>query len=266
MQALYIAIKDELLARIEDGTYPVGSIIPSEVELAESYGVSRPTVRQALQLLADDGYLDRRRRRGTIVCDPTRPEAAGVDKSAGALPANPQQGLAIHGNGEVTAVLRRIDGDPVESARRVRTITVRAQREGASVEVADALGVASETPVYKLVRIRYMDNDPNIFIVSHILADLYPSLLDDDLSHKRMYVRMSEVGRPVVRARRRLELREADATLAEILDVPQGEPLFLFRVIGYDDQGKAVEYSRTIYRGKENAFEFSTEHELPPDD
>lgn len=44
MQTLYIAIRDELLARIEDGTYPVGSTIPTELELAEAYGVSRPTV------------------------------------------------------------------------------------------------------------------------------------------------------------------------------------------------------------------------------
>lgn len=263
MQALYIAIRDELLARIEDGTYPVGSTIPSEVELAENYGVSRPTVRQALGLLVDAGYLNRRRRKGTVVCDPGHASSVTQSEHDGVpAPSSRDKAAARASNGAAT-VLRSIDGDPVGSGRRVKTITVRAQCEGACAEVANALGVALDTPVYKLVRIRYMDNDPNIFIVSHILAEPYPSLLDADFSRERMYVKMSEVGRPVVKAHRRLELLEADGTLAEILDVPKGEPLFLFRVIGYDDQGRAVEYSRTIYRGKENTFEFSTEHEPP---
>ncbi len=62
--ALYEDISNDLLAKIKDGTYQEGQRIPSEKDLAQDYGVSRPTVRQALQLLVDDGYLDRRRRRG----------------------------------------------------------------------------------------------------------------------------------------------------------------------------------------------------------
>ena len=57
MATLYSSIKDDLLAKIKDGTYKEGDIIPPEVELAKSYGVSRPTIRQALQILANDGYI-----------------------------------------------------------------------------------------------------------------------------------------------------------------------------------------------------------------
>ena len=67
---LYDQIKDDLLAKIKDGTYPEGQTIPSEVELADMYGVSRPTIRQALQILVSDGYLEKRRRRGTVVTSP----------------------------------------------------------------------------------------------------------------------------------------------------------------------------------------------------
>lgn len=254
MQTLYIAIRDELLARIEDGTYPVGSTIPTELELAEAYGVSRPTVRQALQLLVDAGYLDRRRKRGTIVCDPADARKTEAD---GDVASAPRERVGEKRDPDIEA------GGTVRDAsnRRVRTIAIRAQQEPAPQEVADALGVPVGTDTYRLVRVRYMDNDPNIFIVNHLLAEPYPGLLDADFSRERMYVRMAQVGRPVVRARRRLELVEADGTLAEILDVPVGEPLFLFHVTGYDDTGRAVEYSRTIYRGKENTFEFSTSHD-----
>ena len=67
---LYDQIKDDLLSKIKDGTYPEGQTIPSELELAEMYGVSRPTIRQALQILVSDGYLEKRRRRGTVVTKP----------------------------------------------------------------------------------------------------------------------------------------------------------------------------------------------------
>ena len=67
---LYDNIKEDILDKIKNGTYPIGETIPSELELAESYGVSRATVRQALQILAADGYVEKRRRRGTIVTKP----------------------------------------------------------------------------------------------------------------------------------------------------------------------------------------------------
>ena len=73
---LYDNIKEDILDKIKNGTYPIGETIPSELELAESYGVSRATVRQALQILAADGYVEKRRRRGTIVTKPKVEQSA----------------------------------------------------------------------------------------------------------------------------------------------------------------------------------------------
>ena len=72
-------IKKDLLDKILSGVYQQGSIIPNEYELAEIYNVSRPTIRKAVQILVDEGYLEKRKKRGTIVCDPTiRQEFAQV--------------------------------------------------------------------------------------------------------------------------------------------------------------------------------------------
>ena len=79
MGAFYLDIKKDLLDKILSGVYPQGSIIPNEYELAEIYKVSRPTVRKAVQILVGEGYLEKRKKRGTIVCDPTiRQEFAQV--------------------------------------------------------------------------------------------------------------------------------------------------------------------------------------------
>ena len=79
MGAFYLDIKKDLLDKILSGVYQQGSIIPNEYELAEIYNVSRPTIRKAVQILVDEGYLEKRKKRGTIVCDPTiRQEFAQV--------------------------------------------------------------------------------------------------------------------------------------------------------------------------------------------
>ncbi len=63
----YTDIKEIVLARIRDHTWPPSSIIPGEIELAEEFGCARATVNRAMRELAEDGILDRKRKAGTRV-------------------------------------------------------------------------------------------------------------------------------------------------------------------------------------------------------
>src|SRR4051812_19154642 len=63
----YAEVASDLLARIARGEYPVGSLLPKEVELSRTYGISRHTMREALRLISEAGVLLRRRRAGTEV-------------------------------------------------------------------------------------------------------------------------------------------------------------------------------------------------------
>jgi GntR family transcriptional regulator len=63
----YVQVADDLIKRIAKGAYPVGSNIPTETELSQSYAISRHTVREALRRLHDAGLISRRRRSGTEV-------------------------------------------------------------------------------------------------------------------------------------------------------------------------------------------------------
>ena len=74
-QPRYQSISDELLSDIAAGKYPVGSMLPTEIELCERFGVSRFTVREALRRLHDMGLLYRRRGSGTVVRS-QKPQAA----------------------------------------------------------------------------------------------------------------------------------------------------------------------------------------------
>jgi len=60
---LHKKIRMDLLEKIHTGVYQENDIIPTELELSEAYDVSRPTVRQAIQALVNEGYLERRKKK-----------------------------------------------------------------------------------------------------------------------------------------------------------------------------------------------------------
>lgn len=67
----YARIKRVLEERIMDGSYPIGSLIPPEIELAQEFAASRSTIREALRYLTEQGYLERRQGVGTRVISDT---------------------------------------------------------------------------------------------------------------------------------------------------------------------------------------------------
>lgn len=229
---LYDQIKDDLLSKIKDGTYPEGQTIPSELELAEMYGVSRPTIRQALQILVSDGYLEKRRRRGTVV---TKPK---VSQSFTMSISSFEDAMRLAG-------------------RLPKTKVLVFKRERANAEVEKRLELTRGQDVFKLARLRYADDLPNVFVESYIPCTLYPGLDSFDFNGSSLYAAMDTCGNPVMTARRRLEVIKADGAAAALLDVEAGDPLLLFHTVARDANGTAVEYSVATYRGESNSFELN---------
>jgi GntR family histidine utilization transcriptional repressor len=67
MKATYKDVKSDILSKITTGAWPPGALVPSEVDLATTYGCARATVNRAMRELADDGLIERRRKAGTRV-------------------------------------------------------------------------------------------------------------------------------------------------------------------------------------------------------
>lgn len=227
---LYARIRDDLRGRIERGEYAVGSVIPSELELADEYGVSRPTVRQAVQELADEGLLDKRRRRGTVVCQPKI-----------------EQGFAL--------TIRSFEEEMRANRKIGRTEVLGLRREEPPQEAARRLELAPGEEAWRLVRLRYADGVPNVFNESYVPVALAPGFGGYDFQARSMYGVLDELGEKVVSAVRSIDVMAADATLATLLDVEEGDPCFLFRTVARDAAGRVVEYSVAKYRGESNTFE-----------
>src|SRR5512142_983536 len=90
---LYAQIAADLRARIVAGTYRPGQRLPSEHDLAAQFGVGRPTIRQATELLVRDGALARRHGSGTYVDVP--PPAVDLFSVGGTLSSFARSGLEL---------------------------------------------------------------------------------------------------------------------------------------------------------------------------
>lgn len=233
MATRYQLVYQDLHAKIDEGTYAPGTVLPSEPDLARAYGVSRPTVRHALQLLADEGLVDRRRNRGTMVLEPKI-----------------EQGFAMR---------IRSFADEMRAARRLpRTSVLACEVVPASPEAASALGIGSGKPVLRLVRLRYADDLPNVLVETTVPHERYRGIEVTDFEHASLYATMRKMGSPVVSALRRLDVALADRSTAGILGIEPGAPVFVFHTVATNSDGLPAEYSIATYRGDTNSFELET--------
>lgn len=244
MTARYMTVRDDLLRKIEDGTYAVGELIPSEIELVEEYAVSRSTVRKALRMLEAEGRLDRRRRRGTVVkAVETQEEVAQAEGYTRGDPWSIEDNIATQ-------------------LRLSTTVPIVAKRTHATAEIAENLDIEPGEEVYRLVRLRYLNGEPNLFVENYIPVAMYPNLLDGvDFSRVRLHDRLRELGRPVKEQRNRVNVCAADESMATLLDVPEGDPLLVFHSTSVDMGGTVVEYAISTYRSA-NTFEFTVVHSV----
>lgn len=228
MSAIYLQIQKDLLHKIETGVYPAGDTIPAETILAKEYQVSRPTVRQAISLLVDQGILERKRKRGTIVCQPK------IDQS-------------------FTQRINSFDSEMHQKGHTSQTQVLSFYKEDASEEIKKILQCDT---VFKLVRLRSIDGIPNVFVTTYMPYSLFCHFASIDFSKESFYEQCKKSGHPISSITRHLEVTSADETLAELLQVKEQAPLFYFHSYGYDPEGIPIEYSISKYRGDTNSFTF----------
>ncbi|KRK39430.1 GntR family transcriptional regulator [Loigolactobacillus bifermentans] len=227
----YKKIARDLLAKIQNGTYPEGSLIPKEMALIDQFGVSRPTVRQAIQQLVDQGYLEKKRKRGTMV---KRTKIAQ----------------------EFTHVIQSYNQEMSAKGLTTQTKVLLFQQEPATAEVQAALGLAETAPVYKLLRLRFANNQPVVLVTSYLPVAPLATLAQIDFTQRSLYAELASRKLAITNVRRKLEVLAADETTAALLNVPEQAPLFYFHTQGHTADGTTLEYSIAKYRGDLNYFVF----------
>ncbi|WP_327352333.1 GntR family transcriptional regulator [Streptomyces sp. NBC_01304] len=225
---LYFQLSQQLEAAIEQGHLAPGSLLGNEIELAGRLGLSRPTVRQAIQSLVDKGLLVRRRGVGTQV---------------------------VHSQVKRPLELSSLYDDLEAAGQRPATRVLHNAVEPASAEVAAALGIAEGGDVHRIERLRLTHDEPMAYLRNHL--PLGPFTPDSDLlAATGLYRLMRASGITLHSARQTVGARAASAEEAEGLAEEAGAPLLTMARTTFDDTGRAVEFGSHIYRASRYSFEF----------
>ncbi|MEV5280431.1 MULTISPECIES: GntR family transcriptional regulator [unclassified Streptomyces] len=225
---LYFQLSQQLEAAIEKGILTPGSLLGNEIDLANRLGLSRPTVRQAIQALVDKGLLVRRRGVGTQV---------------------------VHSQVKRPLELSSLFDDLEAAGQKPATTVLRNTFEPATAEVAAALGVPQGSDVHLVERLRYAHGEPMARLRNHLPTGLLP--LDTDyLEGTGLYRLMRGAGITLHSARQTVGARAATAQEADLLTETEGAPLLTMQRTTFDDTGRAVEFGSHIYRASRYSFEF----------
>jgi GntR family transcriptional regulator len=221
---LYHQLKSKILREFEAGRWKPGDRLPTENEWISRFHVSKITVRQALHELAHLGYIRREQGRGTFVQQPP------LDEGPRDLTSFTDE-MRSHG---LTAVSRVLEQGVVP----------------APVEIASALKIPPEGPVFRLRRLRLADGAPMGLQTAFIAMALVPGIdrlpfadasLYDVLAHR--YALHAAGARETHQA---ILVTTDDALL---LRVPAGSPALAAERLTSLPDGRPLEYVRSIMRG-----------------
>jgi GntR family transcriptional regulator len=229
----YTQLRELILGLLEEGGLPVDAPIPSERELCQSYGLSRMTVRQAVDQLVSEGRLYRVPGKGTFVARP-----------------------------KIDMPLRLVSFTEDMRARGLvpgsRELDRRSVRAGS--HLARAFGLEAGAEVYVVERLRTADGEPMAIERSHIPAVLAPGLLDRPLTS--LYdVLASVYGVEFDAGEQTIEAAIADPSDAKVLGVPRGSAVLRMEQRSYSGR-VCAELVESLYRA--DRYQLHTTLEIPP--
>ncbi|MFG2001836.1 GntR family transcriptional regulator [Spirillospora sp. NPDC048911] len=213
-------VRRELLAML-DGL-DVGDALPPERRLAERLGVSRPTLRAAIDDLVADGLLDRRHGSGTYV-------------------AEPRIAVPLTMTSFTEDMLRR----GMEPGGRV--LSFRTSSAGA--KIGRRLSVSPVEEVFTIRRLRLADGASMAIETLCTPAELLPGLRKEDLEGGSFYDLLRGRGITIAAGTETIEPTVTTEEEAADLGVPVHTPAFLFERVTRDERGRPLEYVRSLYRG-----------------
>lgn len=216
---VYLALRE----RIRRGHFPQGSVLPGELELVRRMGVSRITIKRALNELAYGGFVTRHRGRGTVV---SFNAAAPVVKGSF---ENLIESLKLMGLGTEIELLEQS--------------IIRAPED-----IQKLMGLARPSKVERAVRIRKIEGEPFSYLITHVPADIAACFPADQLAALPLLQLLEQAGHAPVEAEQWITACAAEPHIARALGIATGVPLLEIRRTMKDREGRVVEALHGYYR------------------
>ena len=230
----YGQIQDSILSGIQKGEWSPGDKIPSERDLAQMFDASVGTVRNAMQVLVNQGYLTRVQGRGTF-----------VNKS-------------VEHTGSLRYFRFAMDFEDV-----VQPLTIKClhkPRLGAFPEISKILGLSPKAKLFEVNRIFRLQQEPLVYVTSYLPQNLFPDLGDVSLQvfHEiPLYLFIeSKYSMPTLATKERFSAVSASAEVAKMLNLKPGTPVLKIMMVAITTRNTQYEYQvsycntarRQIYR------------------
>ena len=217
-----VLTRDDIIAKeieyaIETGKYAEGDRIPSERNLAEFYGVQKGTVRSALRILKDKGIIVSEERSGNYVAH------RRIDFDLDAYKS------------------RKVVIEKMGISTSVKLLTF--EKINVSGRMSEETGWEIDTPVFRIMRLRYAAGMPMALERAHIKCELAPGLTEEDVHNKSLYESLAvKYNEHVDWAESKVTAAFANGLESELLNIKVARPVMRYEGLVYDKEGRLLEY------------------------
>ena len=232
MTAIYIQIHDEIKHQIETGLFEVGQRLPSERVMAEQFGVSRMTLRQAVTSLVEEGILTRHVGSGTYV-------------------ASDRVREKMRGTTSFTEIVQNLGKTP-------RSRVLSYQKTKANEVECDKLQLKKGAQIIRMERIRYADDLPICYEVASIPYRLIEDFARNDIAN-HFYETLANAGKKIGRSEQIISAKIVNKEIANFLSIKQSSAILALTQVSYfaNTDETPFEYVLSQYVGER--FEFYLE-------
>jgi GntR family transcriptional regulator len=221
---LYSRVEKVLASEISDGGLKVGEQLPTEDRLIARFGVSRITVRRAIQNLVSRGLVEIRRGRGTFVAAP-----------------------------KITQELKELSGfveDMHALGRKPTARVIGKEIVTADATVARQLALTKGERVVRIRRVRLADGVPLSFDETYLPLEIGKRIITNDLKVEPIFSLLErKYDVPLIEAEYKLDAVAAENEVAKALKVKPRSPIFRIERTSYSIGGRPVDYETLHYRG-----------------
>lgn len=221
----YAQLKKIIIKEIESGKWKVGQQILPETLVCEKFDISRTVVRQAFQELASEGYLIKKKARGTYIAEAKINENL-VQSLVGFYEDMVSKGYSVKNKIFIQKVIT------------------------ANANISKYLKIGPDEKVIILKRLRSLNNEPLILVTTFIPYNMCPKILTEDFSKKSLYIFLrEEYNLEIHRGIKFIEATVTDEEKANLFGIKKGMPLLYLESISYLDDDTPLEYYEAFHRG-----------------
>ncbi|MGN1399895.1 MAG: GntR family transcriptional regulator [Bacillus sp. (in: firmicutes)] len=221
----YESISTEMRKRIKDGYYPVDSPIPDEHSLAKEFGCSRMTMKRALDILVAEGLLYRKRGHGTFIIQTF----------------NGDQTLNVISD-------ESIGFSNLVKGKKVNSQVIELNIDFPSPEVADHLAIDVETPVYHIIRLRMVEDEPYVIEETYMPSNLIPGINEKVLTSSIYSYIQDTLELKIGGAHRKIRACKSNELDQMYMGCKADDPVLEVEQVGYLNNGVPFEYSFSRHR------------------